>query len=88
MNSVFNEIVGLSDRLLSFSTLQRKITILNYQTICGFVCAYHPVAAGSNPKHTFPLFWICIVVIENVIDEWEKDENKPEIGRDWPILKL
>ena len=30
----------------------------------GFVCAYHPAASGSNPKHTIYAFSICIEVNE------------------------
>ena len=27
------------------------------QLLCGFICVYHPVAPGSNPKHTIYAFF-------------------------------
>ena len=29
----------------------------------GIICAYHPAAAGSNPKHTIYAFSICTIEI-------------------------
>ena len=31
--------------------------------IRGILCAYHPAAAGSNPKHTIYAFSNCIIEI-------------------------
>ena len=43
------------------------MTIVNILFVLhGFVCAYHPEAPGSNPKHTTQAFSTCI--IEIVID--------------------
>ena len=49
--------------------------------VCGFICAYHPAALGSNPKHTIYAFPICIIEIV-----MKKDENKQKRGQDWPIF--
>ena len=39
--------------------------------LSGFVCAYHPVAPGSNPKHTIYPFSVCIIDIVMI-----KGQNK------------
>ena len=47
----------------------------------GFVCAYHPTAPGSNPKHTiyafFNLDWDC---------GGKRKKIKQKRVRDWPIF--
>ena len=39
--------------------------------LSGFVCAYHPAAPGSSPKHTIYGFIVFVLYLS-----CEKDENK------------
>ena len=55
--------------------------IEKYFLLRGFICAYHPAAPGSNPKHTIYAFF------QFVLDMcWEGNEHKQKRGRDWPIF--
>ena len=51
----------------------------------GFVCTYHPVALGSNPKQTIYAF--SSLYYWNLYRNEKKHENKRKRGRDWPIYK-
>ena len=46
--------------------------------LSGFFCAFHPVALGSNPKHTVCGFFIMILLILLFALEYQKIENQPD----------
>ena len=50
------------------------------QQLCGFICAFHPAAPGSNPKHTNYAFI-------NLNWDMMKRRKQTEKGRDFPDLK-
>ena len=49
----------------------------------GFVCAYHPAALGSSPKHAIYAFSFIVFVLYL---SCEKNENKQKRGRVWSIF--
>ena len=58
----------------------------NYSTnnsSCGFVCAFHPAAPGSSPKHTIYAFFNLYLSFEL---ECERDENKQKEAGIGPFL--
>ena len=46
--------------------------------LCGFICAYHPAALGSNPKHTIYTFFNLYY--------WNCDEKRTKINKKRPGL--
>ena len=51
--------------------------------LSGIVCAYHPAAQGSSPKHAIYAFSFIVFVLYL---SCEKNENKQKRGRVWPIF--
>ena len=58
------------------------------QLLSGLVCAFHPAAPGSTPKHTIYAFiiysQICAIIVFAL---WEKNENKQKEAVFGPFFK-
>ena len=53
-NKLYLKLSSNRPSVLKETTLRKHCFIQNIKRLffCGFVCAYHPAAAGLNPKHT------------------------------------
>ena len=53
---------------------------IHVQQLQGFVCAYHPVVPGSNPKHTMDAFIVQILYYNCHFVEKRTKINKKRLG--------